>query len=56
MAGFEVITEASPDRRHVWDAAGEYVDVGWSGAKASRPEFDRLPIRQGDQPLFDRLR
>jgi len=22
--------------------AGEYVDVGWSGAKARRPELDRL--------------
>ena len=25
-----------------WEAAGEYVDTGWSGAKASRPELDRL--------------
>ena len=25
-----------------WDLAGEYVDTGWSGAKASRPELDRL--------------
>ena len=28
--------------RHGWEIAGEYVDTGWSGAKASRPEFDRL--------------
>ena len=26
--------------RHSWTAAGEYVDTGWSGAKASRPELD----------------
>jgi DNA invertase Pin-like site-specific DNA recombinase len=25
-----------------WAVAGEYVDTGWSGAKASRPELDRL--------------
>ena len=25
-----------------WANAGEYVDAGWSGAKASRPELDRL--------------
>jgi putative DNA-invertase from lambdoid prophage Rac len=28
--------------RHGWENAGEYVDTGWSGVKASRPEFDRL--------------
>jgi DNA invertase Pin-like site-specific DNA recombinase len=28
--------------RRAWELAGEYVDTGWSGAKASRPEFDRL--------------
>ena len=28
--------------RHGWQIAGEYVDTGWSGTKASRPEFDRL--------------
>jgi DNA invertase Pin-like site-specific DNA recombinase len=28
--------------RHDWQIAGEYVDTGWSGTKASRPEFDRL--------------
>ena len=25
-----------------WDNPGEYVDTGWSGAKASRPQSDRL--------------
>lgn len=25
-----------------WPVVGEYVDTGWSGAKASRPELDRL--------------
>ena len=25
-----------------WELAGEYVDTGWSGAKASRPELNRL--------------
>jgi len=28
--------------RRGWAIAGEYVDTGWSGAKASRPELDRL--------------
>src|SRR5215831_9047893 len=28
--------------RHKWENVGEYIDTGWSGAKASRPEFDRL--------------
>ena len=28
--------------RHGWENAGEYVDEGWSGAKASRPKFDKL--------------
>jgi DNA invertase Pin-like site-specific DNA recombinase len=29
--------------RRGWEiAGGEYVDTGWSGAKASRPELDRL--------------
>jgi len=28
-------------RRSGWAIAGEYVDTGWSGAKASRPELDR---------------
>ena len=25
-----------------WSPTGEYVDTGWSGSAASRPEFDRL--------------
>ncbi len=25
--------------RRGWTAVGEYVDTGWSGAKASRPEL-----------------
>ena len=28
--------------RRGWAINGEYVDTGWSGAKASRPELDRL--------------
>ena len=32
--------------RRGWEIGGEYVDTGWSGAKASRPE---LPIPA--QPL-----
>jgi putative DNA-invertase from lambdoid prophage Rac len=28
--------------RRGWGVAGEYVDTGWSGAKASRPQLDRL--------------
>jgi DNA invertase Pin-like site-specific DNA recombinase len=28
--------------RRGWHVTGEYVDTGWSGAKASRPELDRL--------------
>jgi DNA invertase Pin-like site-specific DNA recombinase len=28
--------------RRGWTIACEYVDTGWSGAKASRPELDRL--------------
>src|SRR5271167_3659349 len=28
--------------RRGWQIVGEYVDTGWSGAKASRPELDRL--------------
>jgi DNA invertase Pin-like site-specific DNA recombinase len=29
-------------QRRGWATAAEYVDTGWSGAKASRPELDRL--------------
>jgi putative DNA-invertase from lambdoid prophage Rac len=39
-------------RRRGWDAAGEYVDTGWSGSKASRPEFDRL-MRAAAKREFD---
>jgi DNA invertase Pin-like site-specific DNA recombinase len=28
--------------RRGWHVSAEYVDTGWSGAKASRPELDRL--------------
>ena len=41
-------------RRHGWEIAGEYVDTGWSGAKASRPEFDRL-MRDAAQRKFDAI-
>lgn len=29
-------------QRRGWIISGEYLDTGWSGAKASRPELDRL--------------
>ena len=35
-----------------WELVGEYVDAGWSGAKASRPELDRL-MRDARQRRFD---
>jgi DNA invertase Pin-like site-specific DNA recombinase len=41
-------------RRHGWENAGEYVDTGWSGAKASRPEFDRL-MQDAGQRKFDAI-
>jgi putative DNA-invertase from lambdoid prophage Rac len=28
--------------RRGWQIVGDYIDTGWSGAKASRPELDRL--------------
>jgi DNA invertase Pin-like site-specific DNA recombinase len=28
--------------RRAWEVAGEYVDTGWSGAKASRPQLNAL--------------
>lgn len=28
--------------RRGWQVAAEFVDTGWSGAKASRPQFDKL--------------
>jgi len=36
-------------QRRSWAIADEYVDTGWSGAKASRPQLDRLmaDARQG---------
>src|SRR5258708_8239607 len=40
--------------RRGWQVAGEYVDTGWCGAKASRPEFDRL-MHDADQRKFDAI-
>ena len=39
-------------RRHGWENAGEYVDAGWSGTKASRPELNRL-MGDASQRKFD---
>jgi len=41
-------------RHHGWEKAAEYVDTGWIGAKASRPEFDRL-MRDAAQRKFDAI-
>ena len=38
--------------RRGWAIAGEYIDTGWSGAKASRPELDRL-MRDAALRRFD---
>lgn len=38
--------------RRGWKAAREYVDTGWSGAKESRPELDRL-MRDAGMRRFD---
>jgi putative DNA-invertase from lambdoid prophage Rac len=38
--------------RRGWSIACEYVDTGWSGAKASRPQLDRL-MRDAAQRKFD---
>ena len=38
--------------RRGWAVTGEYVDTGWSGAKASRPELDRL-MRDASLRRFD---
>lgn len=38
--------------RRGWALVAEYVDTGWSGAKASRPELDRL-MRDARQRRFD---
>jgi putative DNA-invertase from lambdoid prophage Rac len=39
-------------QRCKWEIAGEYVDLGWSGAKASRPQFDRV-MRDASLHKFD---
>ena len=45
--------------RRGWTTVGEYVDTGWSGAKASRPELDRLmndaSVRRFDAVLVWKL-
>jgi len=38
--------------RRGWKVAGEYVDTGWSGASATRPELDRL-MRDARLRRFD---
>lgn len=38
--------------RRGWTITGEYVDTGWSGAKASRPELDRL-MQDASRRNFD---
>jgi DNA invertase Pin-like site-specific DNA recombinase len=38
--------------RRGWTIVGEYVDTGWSGAKASSPELDRL-MRDAAMHRFD---
>lgn len=39
-------------KRRGWTVGGEYVDTGWSGAKASRPQLDRL-MSDASQHRFD---
>jgi len=39
-------------QRREWAIPGEYVDTGWSGAKASRPQLDRL-MKDARQRHFD---
>jgi putative DNA-invertase from lambdoid prophage Rac len=45
--------------RRGWQVSAEYVDTGWSGAKASRPELDRLmhdaALRRFDAALVWKL-
>jgi len=38
--------------RRGWNVVGEYVDVGFSGAKEKRPELDRLMV-DGHRRRFD---
>jgi DNA invertase Pin-like site-specific DNA recombinase len=38
--------------RRDWKVSREYVDKGWSGAKASRPELDRL-MKDASEHRFD---
>jgi putative DNA-invertase from lambdoid prophage Rac len=38
--------------RRGWVISGEYLDTGWSGAKANRPELDRL-MRDASLRRFD---
>jgi len=38
--------------RRGWRVAGEYVDTGWSGSKASRPQLDKL-MRDARAHRFD---
>jgi len=38
--------------RRGWESVGEYVDSGWSGAKANRPELDRL-MKAAAERRFD---
>ena len=40
--------------RRGWEITGEYVDTGWSGAKASRPQLDRL-MRDARAHAFDAI-
>ena len=40
--------------RRAWTISGEYVDTGWSGAKASRPELDRI-MHDACQHRFDAI-
>ncbi len=39
-------------QRRGWEIVGEFVDTGWSGAKASRPQLDRL-MAEAHQRSFD---
>lgn len=40
----ESLDEVLVEARRGWNIIGEYVDTGWSGAKASRPELNRLMV------------